>query len=65
MSHIPFTLPDIFPFVLTQMDLLPPEVSEIFQEMILFLISFLESIQFQPSIGELKACAKLLSVLGA
>lgn len=29
------------------------------------LITFLESIQFQPSIGELEGCAKLLSVLGA
>lgn len=46
-------------------DYLKQKGSDLFQEIISFLISFLESMQFEPSFGELEACAKLLSVLGA
>lgn len=45
-------------------DYLKQKCPELFQETIYFLIPFLESIQFDPTFGELGVCAKLSSAWG-
>lgn len=45
-------------------DYLKQKCPELFQEIISFLIPFLESIQFDPAFGELGVCAKLSSAWG-